>query len=199
MTSVSPTSQTSPPQPRTIESGVRKYVSYSFWHSLRRWWQTRRLGKLGQDVYVEPNVRFLRHPENTRIGNRVILKEGVRICPTNPESTIEIGDWTTIGAHTFIYASYRISIGNNCLIAPFCYFVDSDHGIAEGKLIREQPMESLPITIGNDVWVGTGAVITRGVTIHDGAVIAARAVVTADVPTNAIVAGVPARILRYRT
>lgn len=199
MTSTSITNRDSQPLPHVIESGVRKYANYSLWHNLRRWWVTRGLTQLGEKVYIEQNVCFLRHPENVRLGAHVMIKEGVRVCPTNPSALIQIGDWTTVGAHSFLYASKEISIGNNCLIAPFCYFVDSDHGIATGRLIREQPMESLPIKVGDDVWIGTGAVITRGVTIHNGAVVAARAVVTEDVPANAIVAGIPARTLRYRT
>ena len=54
------------------------------------------------------------------------------------------------------------------------------------------------MTIGNDVWIGSGAMILSGVTIGDGAVVAARAVVTKDVPPYAIVAGNPARLVRYR-
>lgn len=184
--------------PRIIQSGVRKYAAYSIWHAVRRIWTTRGLGRLGRDVYIEANVRILRHPENVTIGDRAMIKEGVRICPTNPGARVDIGNWTTIGAHTFMYASYQITIGDNSLIAPFCYFVDSDHGIVAGLPIREQPMNALPIHVGNDVWIGTGAVVTKGVTIHDGAVVAARAVVTEDVPPNAVVAGVPARVLRYR-
>jgi acetyltransferase-like isoleucine patch superfamily enzyme len=183
---------------RTIESGVRRYARYTAAHALRRWWATRGIGSLGEDVYVERNVQLLRHPENIRIGNRVMLKEGVRICPTNPQAGIEIGDWTTVGAHTFMYATTRIVIGSSCLIAPFCYLIDNDHGTAKGRLIREQPMATDPVRIGNDVWLGTGAVITRGVTIHDGAIIGARSVVTHDVPADAIVAGNPARVIRYR-
>jgi acetyltransferase-like isoleucine patch superfamily enzyme len=122
----------------------------------------------------------------------------VRLCPTNLAASIEIGEWTTVGAHTFIYASVGISIGNHCLIAPFCYFVDSDHGFAAGRLIREQPMSAEPIRIEDDVWLGTGVVVTRGVTIHRGAVVGARAVVMEDVPANGVAVGNPARVVKYR-
>ena len=59
-------------------------------------------------------------------------------------------------------------------------------------------MRANPIRIGDDVWLGTGAVVTRGVTIHSGAVIGARAVVTEDIPANAIAMGNPARVVKYR-
>lgn len=182
---------------RNLQSGVRKYARYTWRHALRRAWVTRG-ATLGEDVFVESNVRLQRHPEKIRLGAHVMLKEGARLCPTNPGSSIEIGDWTTVGAHTFIYASAGIHIGNNCLIAPFCYFVDSDHGFAAGKLIREQGMTAEPIRLEDDVWLGTGVVVTRGVTIHRGAVVGARAVVMEDIPANAVAVGNPARIVKYR-
>lgn len=185
------------PQPRNLQSGVRKYARYTWCHALRRRWVTRG-AQLGDEVFVESNVKLQRHPERIRLGAHVMLKEGARLCPTNPASRIEIGDWTTVGAHTFIYASAGISIGSNCLIAPFCYFVDSDHGFAAGSLIREQAMVAEPIKIEDDVWLGTGVVVTRGVTIHRGAVVGARAVVMEDIPENAVAVGNPARVVKYR-
>jgi acetyltransferase-like isoleucine patch superfamily enzyme len=179
-------------------SDVRTYASYNFWHSVRKWRSLRGVGSQGKGVYVEANVKLQRHPEKVSFGDWVMLKEGVRICPTHSEASITIGNWTTVGHHTFIFSKNEIKIGNNCLIAPFCYLVDSDHGIDCNTLIREQAMTTKPIIIGNDVWLGTGAVITKGVTIGDGAVVAAHAVVTHDVPPNAVVAGTPAKIIRYR-
>ena len=55
------------------------------------------------------------------------------------------------------------------------------------------------IVIGNDVWIGANSVITAGVRINDGAVVAAGSVVTKEVPENAIVGGVPARVIKYRS
>lgn len=182
----------------TVPSAVRAYSRYSLWHSIRRKWVLRGAGSIGEKVYVERNVELQRHPENIFLGAGVLLKEGVRICPTHQNVNISIGDWTTVGHHTFIFAKCDIEIGSDCLIAPFCYLVDSDHGIAAGELIRNQDMVVAPIRIGNGVWLGTGVVVTKGVTIGDGAVVAARSVVTKDVPANAIVAGIPAKLIRYR-
>jgi len=183
---------------KSLESGVRKYAPFTTRHAVRRWWVTRNVGKLGELVHVDANVELMRHPENMTIGNNVMLKEGARLCVTNPRASLSVGDWTTIGYHCFIFAANRIDIGANCLIAPFCYFVDSDHGTAPGKLIREQLMTSAPIMIGNDVWLGTGVTVTSGVTIGDGAVVGARSVVTEAIPANAIAVGAPARVIRYR-
>ena len=111
---------------------------------------------------------------------------------------ITIGEGTTLGAYTFIYAALGIEIGKNCLVAPFCYFVDSNHGTRRGILIRDQPNEAIKIIIEDDVWVGAGSVITAGVRIGSGAVIGANSVVTKDIPSNAICAGAPAKVIKYR-
>ena len=64
--------------------------------------------------------------------------------------------------------------------------------------VHEEFWQSEPIHIGNDVWIGDEVFVKNGVTIGDGAVLGARSVVTKDVPPYAIVAGVPAKIIRYR-
>lgn len=81
---------------------------------------------------------------------------------------------------------------------PFSYITDVNHGTAAGSLIRLQPYESRPVHIGSDVWFGVGVTVLPGVTVGDGAVLGARAVVTKDVPAGAIAVGSPARIIRYR-
>ena len=137
----------------------------------RFWVQKRRIGKIGNRVFFEKNVGLLRYPKNIFLGNNLVIKEGAKICPCNTEATIHIGDNTTIGHHTFIFASNGISIGANCLVAPFVYLVDSDHGIERSKLINQQPNITAPIKIEDDVWIGTGAKILKGVHIGQGAVI----------------------------
>ena len=181
-----------------VPSGVRLYAPYTFKHAARRWWLLRNIGNKGVDVYVDANVQLLRHPERTFLGDKVMLKEGVKICPTHPDATIIIGDWTTIGYNVCIFSKSKISIGKNCLIAPFCYFVDSDHGTDLGVLIREQSMITAPITVGDDVWLGAGVTVIKGVTIGSGAIIAAGSVVTKDIPPNTVYAGSPAKFIKNR-
>ena len=181
-----------------MPSGVRLYAPFTLRHALRRLWLLRNVGSVGTDVYVEANVQLLRHPEKVFLGDRVMLKEGVKICPTHPEATITIGDWTTVGYNVSIFSKSNISIGKDCLIAPSCYLVDNDHGTDLGCLIREQPMVTAPIVIGNDVWLGAGVVVVKGVTIGNGAVVAAGSLVTKDIPPNAVFAGVPAKFVLQR-
>lgn len=127
-----------------------------------------------------------------------VIKEGARICACNETATISIGKNTTIGFHTFIFASNHISIGDDCLVAPFVYLVDSDHSIEKNQLINQQSNTTSPIKIGNDVWLGTGCKILKGVTIGDGAIIAAGAIVNADVPAYEIWGGIPAKKISER-
>ena len=153
---------------------------------------------MGTDVFIEHDVMFLRHPERVSLGDHVIVKEGARICPTHALASISIGDWTTVGHHTFMFASASIAIGSHCLIAPFCYLIDANHGIARHALIREQPLTASRIHIEDDVWLGLGVAVLKGVHIGRGAVVAAHAVVTSDVPDYAIVGGTPARVIGHR-
>lgn len=181
-----------------IESGVRHYAPYTLRHAFRRWWLLRKVVNKGEGIYIESNVQLLRHPEKISLGDMVMLKEGAKICPTHSDARVKIGNWTTIGYNVCIFSKSEIAIGNNCLIAPFCYFVDSDHGTELGTLIREQLMETDPIIIGNDVWLGTGVIVTKGVNIGDGAIVAAGSVVTKDIPPNTVFAGSPAKFIRNR-
>jgi acetyltransferase-like isoleucine patch superfamily enzyme len=104
-----------------------------------------------------------------------------------------------LGPYVTIYGHGGVEIGAGTLVSMKATILSSNHIIPEqGKIIREQPDELLPTKIGRDVWIGANAVILGGVTIGDGAVIAAGAVVNRDVEAGAVVAGVPARLLRKR-
>lgn len=180
------------------EGGVRKYLKRSWLQRIRQGVHQMRLGQLGSGSYLDKNVQFLRHPSQIFIGAEVIIKENARLCVTNPKAIIKIGDWTTIGYHTHIFSNKSVTIGNNCLIAPFCYLVDTNHGFSRGKLIRKQAMSSRQIVIEDDVWLGAGVTVLRGVTIKRGAIVSAGSVVTEDVEENAIVQGNPAILIEYR-
>lgn len=114
------------------------------------------------------------------------------------------GGKLTLGAHVRVNAggmivSYSsISIGNDCLIGEYVSIRDADHGTEPGAPMRLQPHASAPVVIGNDVWIARGAVILKGVTIGDGAIVAANSVVNRDVPPGTIVGGVPAKVLKMR-
>lgn len=153
---------------------------------------------IAQGATVFPGAQLLRHPKNIRIGEAAIIKSGAHLCPCNEKASVYIGARTSIGFYTFVYASSSITIGSDCMVAPFVYLVDSDHGIAKGIPMNQQGNVARPITVGDDVWLGAHSVILAGVTISDGAIVAAGAVVRENVPSNTIVGGVPAKILGER-
>lgn len=119
-------------------------------------------------------------------------------------ATISLGDDVSIsvGAH-FSATESEIVIGNKVMFGPNVTIMGGDHNISRiGRymydVVEKLPENDLPVTIEDDVWVGTGAIILKGVTVGRGAVVAAGAVVVRDVPPYAIVGGVPARVLRMR-
>ena len=115
------------------------------------------------------------------------------------EGVISIGAKTVLGQECTISAYQHVSIGRECLIADRAMMIDFDHAASDvERPVREQGVYKRDVRIGNNVWIGYGAVILCGVTIGDNAIVGASAVVTRDVPANAIVAGVPARLLRMR-
>lgn len=154
---------------------------------------------MGERVILDSAARFLRYPKKIRIGHDVVIKSGAHLCPCNPDANVSVGNRTTVGFYTMIYASSSIVIGDDCMVAPFVYIVDSDHGTERGLPMNRQPNIAKPITIGSDVWIGAHAVILKGVTVGEGAIIASGAVVKDDVPAYSVVGGVPARVIGERS
>jgi acetyltransferase-like isoleucine patch superfamily enzyme len=177
---------------------LSKHLKRTFFTRLRYWKYKRQLRYCGKDIFFEKDVHLMRYPQNISLGDNMVIKSGARICACNENATISIGARTTFGYHSFIFASEKIEIGEDCLIAPFVYFVDSDHSIDRSEKINLQPNQTAAITVGNDVWIGTGVKILKGVTIGDGAVIASGALVKDDVEPYSIVGGIPAKKISER-
>ena len=134
------------------------------------------------------------------IGAHVIL-----IVKSKKEDTkrsfLRIGERTTIGDGSDIRArAGEITIGKGCLIAQQVSIIAANHQTKLGIPINMQGMsqDKTGVTIGDDVWIGCGARILPGVTIGTGAIIGAGSVVTKDVAPNAVVAGVPAKLIKMR-
>jgi acetyltransferase-like isoleucine patch superfamily enzyme len=102
------------------------------------------------------------------------------------------------GVHLISYKA-AIQIGCDAGLGTNSVFHSYDHGVAPGIPYIKQPLETKgPIVVGDHAWVGAGVIVLSGVRIGKGAVVAAGSVVTHDVPDNAIVAGVPARLVKMR-
>ena len=144
----------------------------------------------GLELKIEPRGQI-------RFGRFVWIGDGSKIrCH---EGEVEIGAKTVMGQECTISAYQRVRIGEQCVIADRAMFIDFDHGVVEvERPIRLQGIYKRDVEVGNNVWIGYGACILRGVSVGDNAVIGTNAVVAKDVPANAIVGGVPARIIRMR-
>jgi acetyltransferase-like isoleucine patch superfamily enzyme len=115
------------------------------------------------------------------------------------EGEVSIGAKTVIGQEATISAFQHVSIGRECIIADRVMMIDFDHGVTEvERPIRLQGIYKRDVRVGHNVWMGYGACVLRGVSVGENAIIGTSAVVTADVPDNAVVAGTPARVIRMR-
>lgn len=120
------------------------------------------------------------------------------------EKNIFLGDNVTIGVNsTFLASDAKIIIKNNVLFGPHVFLITGNHRIdVLGKYIcdvkEKLPENDADIVIEDDVWIGAGSIILKGVTVGEGSVIGAGSVVTKDVPPYAVVAGNPAKVIKYR-
>lgn len=143
--------------------------------------------------------------DDIELGNHVLIGAYNVFCVASDSSSsskpkLKIGDGTYIGEQNNIRAAGgSVFIGENCLISQQVSMIASDHGSTKNELIKLQPWVSKgDIVIEDDVWIGCAAQILSGVTIGKGAIVAAGSLVNKNVPPYAIVAGVPAKIVKYR-
>jgi len=200
-----------PPVPRS--GGLPAFVRFARRHDLLAW------------KYARLALRYLLHRHLTTYGRRIRTDGPVFIGPRvtlqiGRTGSLELGRWswighgckirchegevsigakTVLGQECTISAFQHVSIGRECVIADRVMLIDFDHGMVEvDRPIRHQGIYKRDVRVGHNVWIGYGACILRGVTIGDNAVIGTGAVVTDDVPANAVVGGVPAKLIRMR-
>src|SRR4029453_16583197 len=130
-----------------------------------------------------------------RFGRFVWVGDGTKIrCH---EGEVAIGAKTVLGQECTISSYRHVRIGEQCVIADRAMFIDFDHGVVEvERPIRLQGIYMRDVNVGSNVWIGYGACILRGVSVGDNAIIGTNSVVTRDVPANAGVGGVAARLQR---
>lgn len=109
-----------------------------------------------------------------------------------------LGKGTFVGSGCEFNITSSITVGEQCLIASGCRFIDHNHGTAVAAVMKDQVEDESPITIGSNVWIGVNCVVLKGVSIGDGAIVAAGSVVTRSLPGMGVYAGVPAKLLRVR-
>jgi acetyltransferase-like isoleucine patch superfamily enzyme len=157
---------------------------------------------LGMRIGKETSIQklFVTWPHQVSIGRNCRLEHHIYfhfdgIYRSGP--SIEIGDNTFIGSGCEFNVKNEISIGNHCSIASGCRFIDHSHDISgKGPFVGKDIEDT--IRISDYVWLGANVIVLKGVTIGEGAVVAANAVVTKSVPRNEIWAGVPAKRINQR-
>jgi acetyltransferase-like isoleucine patch superfamily enzyme len=164
------------------------------------WLKLRWRGRLQTDgiCFICPGVQFEigRHAK-LHIGRWAWIGHGSKLRVH--EGEVRIGAKTVMGQECTISAFQHVSIGRECIVADRVMLIDFDHGIVEvERPIRLQGIYKRDVRVGHNVWIGYGACILRGVTVGDNSVVGTSAVVTNEVPANAIVGGVPARVIRMR-
>jgi acetyltransferase-like isoleucine patch superfamily enzyme len=149
-------------------------------------------------VGIDPAARVYALSGPVRIGAETVIERGAIISPCH--GAVTIGERCFIGPYAILYGHGGLTIGDDVLIAGHTMIVPSNHNFAElDRPIREQGTTDRGIVVGSDMWIGTHVTVLDGVRIGDGAVVAAGAVVNRDVPSLAIVGGVPARVIDSRT
>jgi acetyltransferase-like isoleucine patch superfamily enzyme len=152
---------------------------------------------LGKDVVFEAGVLVF-HPENIEIGDDVYVGHQT-ILKGYYKNRMRIGAGTWIGQQCFFHSAGGLTIGARVGIGPGVRILTSAHQLGHlDKPILDSPIDFAPVVIEDHGDVGVGAVVLPGVTIGRGAQVGAGAVVAADVPAFAVVAGVPARLVRMR-
>ena len=189
--------------------------------SLRKVFTRGLFAKAGEGLFLGPHVT-LRCPGRMTLGKNVVIDGNAVLDAKGEDSQITLGDSVLVGKDTTLScASATIAIGDDVSIGPYCYLRAGLAGIRIGSFVTigahtaivsgspsyrrlDIPMKKQigsirGITLGDDIWIGVGAQILDGVTLGSGSVIGAGAVVLEDIPAYAIAAGVPARVIGYRT
>jgi len=164
------------------------------------WLKLRWRGRLKTDgpAFVCPGVKFEIGPDATvHLGRWAWVGNDTKIrCH---EGEVRIGAKTVLGQECTISAYQHISIGRECIVADRVMLIDFDHGVTEvERPIRAQGIYKRDVRVGHNVWIGYGAAFLRGTTTGDNAIVGTYAVVTKDVPANAVVGGIPAKVIRMR-
>lgn len=135
---------------------------------------------------------------NIRVGNHVhvtaLRDKPVRLSVFEGLGRIDIGSYTIVNPGVRVTSANHVEIGEACMLAMNCYLADADWHDIHHRIYA--PGKTAPIKLGNNVWIGDSALVTKGVQIGDNSVVGAYSVVTKDVPANTIVAGNPARVIK---
>jgi acetyltransferase-like isoleucine patch superfamily enzyme len=156
--------------------------------------------RIGDDVTVDDLVVLDAKGTSNRgieIGSGVFLGRGTIL--SCKDGDIVLGDNTNLGFHCEVFSGSKVAVGRHGLFAAYVYLVGGGHEFERADVaVIDQPRASTGITLGDNVWLGTGAKVLDGVNLGSNVVVGANGVVNSDLPDGAIAAGVPVRVLRTR-
>ncbi|MGQ0704266.1 MAG: acyltransferase [Gemmatimonadales bacterium] len=156
-----------------------------------------RFAAIGTGVVFEPGVLVF-HPESIHLGSNIYIGHQT-ILQGYPKNMLTVGSDTWIGPHCFFHSGGGLHIGSRVGIGPGVKIITSTHREeGAGVPVLFSDLEFAEVTVEDDCDIGVGAIVLPGVRIGQGAVVGAGAVVTKEVPSFSVVAGVPARLLRRR-
>jgi acetyltransferase-like isoleucine patch superfamily enzyme len=178
------------------------------------------LGAVGRNVTFGHGV-VLRHPKKIRLGDDVVVDDLVVLDAKGTanrgivlgngvflgrgtilsckDGDIVLGDHTNLGFHCEVFSASTVTVGRHGLFAAYTYLVGGGHEFDRPDVpVLEQERSSRGITLGDNVWLGTGTKVLDGVRIGRDVVVGAGAVVTDDLPDGAVAVGIPARVVRRR-
>lgn len=161
-----------------------------------------RFRSFGVNSWLAPGLT-LGNPQFISIGNdsSVMAHCVLETCPEITKPDLQIGNGVSLGEYTHITCATKVVIGDGVLTGRFVLITDNAHGASREDEADTPPLARAisskgSVIIGKNVWIGDKATILPGVTVGDGAIIAANAVVTKNVPAYAVVGGNPAKILK---
>jgi acetyltransferase-like isoleucine patch superfamily enzyme len=154
--------------------------------------------EIGSNVSVLGDID-LRNRENgkIRIHDNVSIDTSSRFVAAN-DAVLTISSGCKIGPYCIFNCGTDIFVGEDTLVAGFCYIQSSNHGINKNSLIKNQQHTYGKITVGHDVWLGGHVSVLPGVSIGEGAVVGAKSVVTKNLPSYSISVGIPANVISER-
>lgn len=179
-------------------------LQYKF-YSLRTVWVVAKMAEAGSCCLFR-KIGMLCSPECMSIGSKVVFGDYIWLTAWRNKGTIpclKIGNNCDFGAFNHISCANKIIIGDNCLTGKWVTIIDNSHGDTDYDTLlippaRRQITTKGPVIIGENVWLGDKVTVLPGITIGDGAVVAANTVVTKDVPPYSVVGGNPAKVLKER-
>jgi len=175
-------------------------------HEAERQRLSSQFGQLGADAHFGGHVTLI-NPQYITIGNNFSANYNLRLeawdyyAGQKFKPQISIGDNVSLGTDVHIGCIDKVTIGNNVLMASRIYISDHSHGDINAEALAIPPLQRFlvskgPVIIEDNVWIGEGACVMPGVHIGKNAIIGANAVVTKNVPANAVMGGVPAKIIK---